>query len=242
MIIASTSTLHGTEYLSYLLPTLLEAFHVEPFHENDIKQLLFIPYARPGGISHEEYTERVRDAFEKTSITVKGIHEFENPQEALNTAEAIFTGGGNTFVLVKRLHDMDLMSLLRKKIYAGTCYVGTSAGSNICGLNMRNTNDMPIVMPSSFKTTGAIGYNINAHYLDPDPNSTHMGETREQRIKEFHCYNDLAVVGLREGSYIRVQGKEEILCGTASARIFTKGNDAVEVSPGYDFAPLYKIH
>ena len=237
MIIASTSTLHGTEYLSYLLPTLLEAFH-----ENDIKQLLFIPYARPGGISHEEYTERVRDAFEKTSITVKGIHEFENPQEALNSAEAIFTGGGNTFVLVKRLHDMDLMSLLRKKIYAGTCYVGTSAGSNICGLNIRNTNDMPIVMPSSFKTTGAIGYNINAHYLDPDPNSTHMGETREQRIKEFHCYNDLAVVGLREGSYIRVRAEEEILCGTTPARIFTKDKDAIEVNPGYDFAQLYKTH
>ncbi|QJP33393.1 dipeptidase PepE [Nonlabens sp. Ci31] len=237
MIIASTSTIHGTAYLSYLLPTLLE-----DFDKNNIQQLLFIPYARPGGISHQEYTERVRTAFQKTPITVKGIHEFENPQEALESAEAIFTGGGNTFVLVKMLHDLDLMSLLRKKIYAGTSYIGTSAGSNICGLNMRNTNDMPIVMPSSFKTTGAIGYNINAHYLDPDPNSTHMGETREQRIKEFHCYNDLAVVGLREGSYIRVQGKEEILCGTASARIFTKGNDAIEVSPGYDFAPLYKIH
>jgi dipeptidase E len=235
MIIASTSTIHGTEYLSYLLPTLLDAFH-----RNNIQQLLFIPYARPGGISHKEYTERVRTAFQMTPITVKGIHEFENPQEALKSAEAIFTGGGNTFVLVKMLHDLDLMTLLRKKIYAGTCYIGTSAGSNICGLNMRNTNDMPIVMPSSFKTTGAIGYNINAHYLDSDPNSTHMGETREQRIKEFHCYNDLAVVGLREGSYIRVQGKKEILCGTPTARILTKNNPAIEVNPGYDFAQLYK--
>jgi dipeptidase E len=233
MIIASTSTVHGTEYLSYLLPTLLETFH-----RNNIQQLLFIPYARPGGISHEEYTERVRAAFQNTPITVKGIQEFDNPKEALTNAEAIFTGGGNTFVLVKLLHDLDLMSLLRKKMYAGTCYIGTSAGSNICGLNIRNTNDMPIVKPSSFKTTGAIGYNINAHYLDPDPNSTHMGETREQRIKEFHCYNDLAVVGLREGSYIRVQGKEEILCGTTTARVFTKDKDAIEVNPGYDFAQL----
>ena len=126
MIIASTSTIHGTEYLSYLLPTLLEAFH-----RNNIQQLLFIPYARPGGISHKEYTERVRTAFQMTPITVKGIHEFENPQEALESAEAIFTGGGNTFVLVKMLHDLDLMTLLRKKIYAGTCYIGTSAAINI---------------------------------------------------------------------------------------------------------------
>ncbi|WP_213520745.1 dipeptidase PepE [Nonlabens sp.] len=237
MIIASTSTIHGTEYLSYLLPTLLEAFH-----KNHIQQLLFLPYARPGGISHMEYTEKVSTAFQKTPITVKGIHEFENPQKAIENAEAIFTGGGNTFVLVKMLHDLDLMSLLRKKIYAGTCYIGTSAGSNICGLNMRNTNDMPIVIPSSFKTTGAVAYNINAHYLDPDPNSTHMGETREQRIKEFHCYNDLAVVGLREGSYIRVQGNEEILCGTTTARVFTKDKDAIEVNPGYDFSTLFKAH
>lgn len=233
MIIASTSTIHGTDYLSYLLPEILEEIE-----EKQIKNLLFIPYARPGGISYDDYTNRVKIAFNDTNLKVKGIHEYENPEEAIQNAEAIFTGGGNTFVLVKTLHDLDLMNVLRKQIYSGTFYLGTSAGSNICGLNMRNTNDMPIVMPSSFKTMGTIGYNINAHYLDPDPSSTHMGETRQERIKEFHCYNNLAVVGLREGSYIRVQGKEELLCGKHAARVFTKDKDPVEVSTGYDFAEL----
>lgn len=235
MIIASTSTIHGTDYLSYLLPEILEVFQ-----EKQISNLLFIPYARPGGISHDTYTNKVKTAFKNTIIEVKGIHECDNPIKAIQNAEAIFTGGGNTFVLVKMLHDLDLMNVLRKQIYAGTFYVGTSAGSNICGLNMRNTNDMPIVMPSSFKTTGAIAYNINAHYLDPDPSSTHMGETREERIKEFHCYNNLPVVGLREGSFIRVKGKEEVLCGKHTARVFTNNNNPVEVPKGYDFAGLSK--
>jgi dipeptidase E len=233
MIIASTSTIHGTDYLSYLLPKILEVFR-----EKQITNLLFIPYARPGGISHDTYTDRVRIAFKDTIIDVKGIHEYDNPTTAIQNAEAIFTGGGNTFVLVKMLHDLNLMNVLRKQIYAGTFYIGTSAGSNICGLNMRNTNDMPVVMPSSFKTTGAIGYNINAHYLDPDPSSTHMGETREERIKEFHCYNNLPVVGLREGSFIRVIGKEELLCGKLSARIFAQDKEPVEVPTGYDFTKL----
>lgn len=233
MIIASTSTIHGTNYLSYLLPEILEVLE-----ERKIKHLLFIPYARPGGMSHDSYTNKVRTAFKDTEVEVKGIHEYENPRDAIENAEAIFTGGGNTFVLVKMLHDLDLINVLRKEVYAGTFYIGTSAGSNICGLNMRNTNDMPIVMPSSFKTMGAIGYNINAHYLDPDLSSTHMGETREERIKEFHCYNNLPVVGLREGSYIRIKGEKELLCGKHTARIFTQDNNPIEVPPGYDFRTL----
>jgi dipeptidase E len=235
MIIASTSTVHNTNYLSYLLPDIVDALET-----NNVKQLLFIPYARPGGVSFSEYTEKVKNAFQKTNITIKGIHEYTNPAEALDNSEAVFTGGGNTFVLVKTLHDLDLMNLLRKKIYAGTFYLGTSAGSNICGLNMRTTNDMPIVMPSDFKTTGAVGYNINAHYQDPDPTSTHMGETREERIKEFHCYNNLPVVGLREGSYVRVQENKEILCGSHTARIFQQNRTAIEVPSGYNFAELIK--
>ena len=235
MIIASTSTIHGSGYLAYILPEILNILKT-----NDIKELLFIPYARPGGITHDQYTDKVKEAFKETGVVVKGIHEELNPQEAIKNANAIFTGGGNTFVLVKTLHDLNLMETLRKQIYSGAFYIGTSAGSNICGLNMRNTNDMPIVMPSSFKTTGAIGYNINAHYLDPDTSSTHMGETREERIKEFHCYNNLPVVGLREGSYIRVKDKQEILSGPHTARVFTNDNNAIEVNSGYDFAQLSK--
>jgi dipeptidase E len=234
MIIASTSTLHGEDYLQYLLPVILKAFE-----ERQVSELLFIPYARPGGISHEQYTARVAKVMISSNINVKGLHEFSDPVQAIENATAIFTGGGNTFVLVKTLHEHALMPILRKKIYDGVLYIGTSAGSNICGLNMCTTNDMPIVMPSSFKTTGAIGYNINAHYLDPVSASEHMGETREQRIREYHTYNSVPVVGLREGSYIRVQGANEILRGPYNARIFRKDQPAVELEPDTN---LNQIH
>ncbi len=233
MIIASTSTIHGSGYLDYLTPVLQERLT-----SIGVTEVLFIPYARPGGISHDDYTARAALAFAKMNITTTGLHTIENPREAIEIAQAIFVGGGNTFQLVKMLHDMELMMPLRAAIYSGTFYLGTSAGSNICGLSMRTTNDMPIVQPSSFKTTGAIAYNINAHYQDPIENDTHMGETREQRIKEFHVYNSIPVVGLREGSYIDVSGAKEILEGKLSARIFKKDIPAQEVDPGFDFATL----
>ncbi|HTO36652.1 MAG TPA: Type 1 glutamine amidotransferase-like domain-containing protein, partial [Flavobacterium sp.] len=129
LIIASTSTIHGGEYLEYLLPEL------EVFFRN-VKTVLFIPYARPGGISHEDYTGKVREAFAKINIAVIGIHECENPADALKSAQGIFTGGGNTFLLVYQLYKNELMSLLRDVIRNGTPYLGTSAGSNICGLTI----------------------------------------------------------------------------------------------------------
>jgi len=233
MIIASTSTVYGSGYLEYLTPIIAKRLKA-----SEIKEVLFIPYARPGGITHDEYTKKAVAAFAKINIPIKGIHTYENPAEAIENAQAIFTGGGNTFQLVKMLHDLELMMPLRKAIYAGTFYLGTSAGSNICGLSMKNTNDMPIVQPTSFKTTGAIAYNINAHYQDPLENDTHMGETREQRIKEFHTYNSIPVVGLREGSYIDINNKAEILKGPHHARIFKPNEAALEVAPGFDFATL----
>lgn len=233
MIIASTSTVHSSGYLEYLMQDILQELAAVK-----ATSLLFIPFARPGGLTHDAYTKKVGDAFAPHGITVNGIHTFENMVEAINTATAIFTGGGNTFVLVKTLHDYDLMQPLRKAIYNGAFYLGTSAGSNICGLNMRTTNDMPVVMPASFKTTGAVGYNINPHYLDPEPGSTHMGETREERINEFHFYNNIPVVGLREGSYIKVKDDVELLCGSLTARIFTKDNPAIEVPPGHNLSTL----
>ncbi len=233
MIVASTSTLHGSGYLDYLTPVLQERLS-----EQGIKEVLFIPFARPGGISHDVYTAKAAAAFEKINVQVTGIHNHKDPIASLLNTSAIFTGGGNTFQLVKMLHDLNLMNPLREAIYKGTLYIGTSAGSNICGLNMKTTNDMPIVEPSSFKTTGAIGYNINAHYLDPIPGNTHMGETREQRIAEFHTYNTIPVIGLREGSYINVRGTEEILEGPLSARLFLPQQSPQEVAPGYDFSKL----
>jgi len=184
--------------------------------------LLFIPYARPGGISFNEYTKQAAQVFNKIGIDVKGIHEFRNSSIAVKNAEAIFTGGGNTFELVNQLHKHNLFSILSDVINDGTPYLGTSAGSNICGVTMMNTNDMPIVYPPSFLTLGIIPFNINAHYLDPDKSSTHMGETRETRIKEYHIYNDTSVLGLREGSWLEVNDSEIILKGTHSARWFEK--------------------
>ena len=224
IIIASTSTLHGGDYLDYLLPELQSFF-------SNVKELLFIPYARPSGISHEDYTKKVSEAFTKINITVKGIHEFENPIEALENAEGIFTGGGNTFLLVSQLYKNNVIDTLEKVVKNGTPYLGTSAGSNICGLTMSTTNDMPIVYPPSFRTLGFVSFNINPHYLDPIEGSTHMGETRETRINEFHHFNPQPVVGLREGSWLEVKGDSVKLKGTLTARIFKRNETPIEVGP-----------
>lgn len=224
IIIASTSTLHGGEYLDYLLPELQSFF-------SNVKELLFIPYARPSGISHDDYTKKVSEAFAKINISVKGIHEFENPIEALEKAQAIFTGGGNTFLLVSQLYKNNVIDTLEKVVKNGTPYLGTSAGSNICGLTMSTTNDMPIVYPPSFRTLGFVSFNINPHYLDPIEGSTHMGETRETRINEFHHFNPQPVVGLREGSWLEVKGDSVKLKGNLTARIFKRNETPFEVAP-----------
>jgi len=229
LIIASTSTLHGRGYLEYLLPTLTE-------HFAGCSSLIFIPYARPGGMSHDDYTARVAAFFTKLNITVKGIHEFADPKAALTDAEAVFTGGGNTFLLVSRLHKTGVMGSLAAAIERGVPYLGSSAGSNICGLTMQTTNDMPIVYPPSFKTLGAIPFNLNPHYQDPQPGSTHMGETRETRIKEFHQFNTQPVLGLREGSWLEVTGDTVVLKGDLPARLFRYGQEPVEVDAGSDLS------
>lgn len=225
LLVASTSTIYGSEYLEYLLPTL-KLFFV------DVKTILFIPYARPSGISYNEYTKVAKDAFANINIDVVGIHQFINPKVAILKAEAIFTGGGNTFELVNQLYKNDILSTLKNVLENGTPYLGTSAGSNICGINMMNTNDMPIVYPPSFTTLGVIPFNINAHYLDPIKGSKHKGETRETRIKEFHVFNDIDVLGLREGSWLEVKGAEIILKGDLTARLFQKDKKPIEISKG----------
>jgi dipeptidase E len=227
LIIASTSTVYGSGYLEYLLPTLSSFFA-------DVKTLLFIPYARPGGISYDEYTQIVKNSFATINIDVKGIHQFKNAKEAIQNAEAIFTGGGNTFELVNQLYKNDVIPDLRKVIKNGTLYLGTSAGSNICGVNMMNTNDMPIVYPPSFTTLGVIPFNINAHYLEPKKGSTHMGETRETRIKEFHIFNEIPVLGLREGSWLQVIGETITIKGNHTARLFLQNKKAVELESGVE--------
>ncbi|MFC4636252.1 dipeptidase PepE [Dokdonia ponticola] len=225
LIIASTSTLHRSDYLAYLLPTL------EVLYQN-ANTIVFIPYARPGGISHEQYTDIAAKAFKKIGKKIIGLHTYKNPVEAIENAEGIFTGGGNTFVLVNQLYKTEVLPVLRKKIFEGTPYLGTSAGSNICGLTMQTTNDMPIAYPPSFKTLGALPFNINPHYLDPIAGSTHMGETRETRIKEFHAHNHIPVIGLREGSWLEVLDNAITLRGTPTARVFEKDKVPYEITSG----------
>jgi dipeptidase E len=225
MILASTSTIHGSGYLEYLHPTL-------EGHLKELETVTFIPFARPGGISYDRYTDAVRNSFAKINIKVIGIHTYKDMKDALLNSEAIFIGGGNTFELLNQLYQQQLLVPLKNTIENGIPYLGTSAGSNICGLNIKNTNDMPIIYPPSFEALAIIPFNINAHYLDPLKGSKHMGETRETRIKEFHVFNETPVLGLREGSWISVEGDKISLKGKHTARLFNKNKEAVEVASG----------
>jgi dipeptidase E len=224
-ILASTSTIYGGTYLDYLSEALEDLFQ----HSEEI---LFVPYARPSGISYDTYTEIAEKTFLKLGKTLRGIHTFENQIEAVENAQGIFAGGGNSFVLVSELYHQNLITPLQKVIRNGTPYLGTSAGSNIAGPSIQTSNDMPIVYPPSFETLSIVPFNINPHYLDPDPNSKHKGETRETRIKEFHVFNDTPVLGLREGSWVRVKGHQSILKGEKlTARVFEKQQSPYEIAP-----------
>ncbi|MEZ4852798.1 dipeptidase PepE [Flavobacterium sp.] len=224
LIIASTSTLYGGSYLDYLTNVLIE-------HFKEATTILFIPYARPSGITYDEYTKKASTFFNKIGKKVVGIHEFEDPKKAIENAEGIFTGGGNTFLLVSTLYKNSIVETLAQQLQKGTPYLGTSAGSNITGLTMGTTNDMPIVYPPSFKTLSVIPFNINPHYIDTDTALNHMGETRETRIAEFHKFNPQPVIGLREGSWLQVKDTTIILKGELPARWFTANANPIEIFP-----------
>jgi dipeptidase E len=225
LLIVSTSTIYGASYLEYLANEIIDFF-------KDAKRILFIPYARPSGISHDDYTAKAAEFFESLGFEMRGAHTFKNAIEAVNWAEGFFTGGGNTFLLLKMLYGTGLFEAIDQRVKAGTPYMGTSAGCNLCGLTIGTTNDMPIVYPPSFKAFGWVPFNINPHYMDPLPGSTHMGETRETRIAEFHQFNAQPVIGLREGSWLRVENERVELKGTHTARWFQAGRVPVELSPG----------
>ncbi len=227
ILLASTSTLFGGKYLEYIKAEIADLF-------SGIDEIVFIPFARPGGISHDDYTAKVKEFFAQLNIEVKGLHEFENPVIAIYDAKGFFTGGGNTFLLVKTLHELDLMAALKENVENGKPYLGASAGSNIGGLNMKTTNDMPIVFPPSFDCMGLVPFNINPHYLDPNPDLKHNGETRETRIKEFLTQNDTKVIGLREGNWIRRVGNRITVEGNETTRIFENNKEPYEIESGVE--------
>ena len=231
LLVVSTSTVHGSPYLSYIMSEVQDFFR-------DVDEIIFVPYARPSGVSWESYSAKAAAAFAEAGMNLRGLETFADPVAAIREAKGVFTGGGNTFVLLKELYDSGVLDVLRHKILDGMPYMGTSAGSNITGMTIGTTNDMPIVYPPSFEALGVLPVNINPHYLDPDPDSKHMGETRETRIFEFHTMNNQPVIGLREGSWLEIRNEKALLKGALSARLFSQGKDPEELSPNTDISFL----
>ena len=226
MLLASTSTIYGQKYLEYLHDEIKNLF-------SGCKKILFVPYARPSGISHLEYTEKAKNVFKIINLEIIDYTN-EDLRESLEKCDGIFVGGGNTFLLLNKLYQYSLIDILKNKINSGIPYLGTSAGSNICGMTIGTTNDMPIVHVKSLEALGIINFNINPHYLDPIDGFEHMGESRETRINEFHKFNDQFVIGLREGSYLQVEGDDIYLKGLKHAVIFKKENEKFEIENGFN--------
>ena len=226
MLLASTSTIYGQKYLEYLHDEIKNLF-------SGCKKILFVPYARPSGISHLEYTEKAKNVFKILNLEIIDYTD-EDLRESLEKCDGIFAGGGNTFLLLNKLYQYNLIDILKNKINSGIPYLGTSAGSNICGMTIGTTNDMPIIHVKSLEALGIIDFNINPHYLDPIDGFEHMGESRETRINEFHKFNDQFVIGLREGSYLQVEGDDIYLKGLKHAVIFKKENEKFEIENGFN--------
>ncbi|MDD2243946.1 MAG: dipeptidase PepE [Dysgonamonadaceae bacterium] len=231
LLLISNSTNPGEGYLEYPIE------QIKTFLGEKTKNALFIPYAAVT-FSYEEYEEKVNNRFAEIGHHVTSIHRYINPIEAIENADAIVVGGGNTWQLVKILQEKGLMKSIKKKVKKGTPYIGWSAGSNIACPTLRTTNDMPIVQPLKFKTLKLVPFQINPHYLDDNP-ANHGGETREVRINEFIEVNrDLYVVGLREGTMLLLEDKELTLIGNRKARIFKYSQDPLELSNEDDFSFL----
>lgn len=231
LLLVSNSTLFGGGYLEHCQT------QIQDFFGKDVKKVLFVPYALH---DRDAYTKTARDKFKTLGYEVDGVHETTDPVAAVRKAEAIFIGGGNTFRLLKALYDNKLVMEIRKRVFNdGIPYMGSSAGTNVSTVSINTTNDMPIVYPPTFAAIGLVPFNINPHYLDTDPNSRHMGETREQRITQFHEESTTPVLGLREGCMLLVEGKKATLLGSTRARLFTPGKAAVEYDPGNDLSFLF---
>jgi len=228
LLLISNSTLHGSGYLEHCRDELVDFL-------DGARSILFVGWALH---DLDGYAAKAQSAFAGLGVDLTSIHRAADPVAAVDQAQAIFTGGGNTFRLLTRLYEHGVVEAIRARVGAGTPYIGTSAGSNVATANIKTTNDMPIVQPPSFDALALVPFNINPHYLDPDPSSKHMGETREQRIAEFHEMNDNPVVGLREGCMLRVEGATVTLKGVTDARVFRRGEAPQEFAPPADLSWL----
>jgi dipeptidase E len=231
VLLISNSTLYGSGYLDHAESEIQDFL-------GDLKRILFVPYAM---YDREKYAESARKRYDEMGYEMTSVHSASNPRQAIKETEAIFIGGGNTFRLLKALYDKNLLDTIRERVNDGMPYIGSSAGSNVAGPTIRTTNDMPIVQPPSFEALGLVSFQINPHFLDPDPNSKHMGETREERIRQFLEDNETTVAGLREGAMIRVENGTMYLKGSTGARIFIKNKEPIEVLPGARLDGLLKV-
>ena len=228
LLLISNSTLYGSGYLDHV--------------ETEIKDFLgkttttlFVPFAVR---DRRAYAEKAQERFRSMGFELRSVHDVSNMQRAIDEAEAIFVGGGNTFRLLKGLYDCKLLAPIRERVAAGMPYIGSSAGSIVACPTLRTTKDMPVVQPPSFDALGLVPFQISPHYLDPDPASTHMGETQEERIMQFLEENREAVVGLREGSVLRVQEGKVTLKGPHAARVFTSHEKPCEIATGSSLTEL----
>lgn len=222
LLLISNSTHYGSGYLDHVEGNIRRFL-------GPIRRALFAPFAL---YDHATYAARARQRFAAMGYGLESLHEASDLQQALADAEAIFVGGGNTFRLLKGLYDLDLLPAIQGRVEEGMAYIGASAGSIVACPTLKTTKDMPVVQPPFFDALGLVPFQISPHYLDPDPHSTHMGETQEERILQFLEENDAAVVGLREGAMLRVEDGSVRLEGCAGARIFERCQAPVEVAPG----------
>jgi dipeptidase E len=228
LLLLSNSTNFGSRYLDHAWEAIRTLF-------GSARLVAFVPFALH---DQDAYTARVQASFEREGLRVRGATSDAAGRALLESADGVFVGGGNTFRLLDHLLRSDLIEVLRRRALAGLPYLGASAGTNIAGPTIRTTNDMPIVEPSTLSALGLVPFQINPHYLDPDPASEHMGETRETRLREYLEENTAPVVGLREGSWLQATGALVTLGGARAARIFRRDRDPIEVPPGTDLSSL----
>lgn len=224
ILLISNSTMHGQGYLDHAEAEIRAVL-------GDARNVLFVPFAL---YDRAAYTERARGRLAQMGYRVHAAEEISGRQSSIEETDAIFVGGGNTFRLLKSLYDYSLLNPIRNFVLSGRPYIGSSAGSIVAGPSIKTTKDMPILEPPAFRALGLVNFQISPHYLDPDPNSTHMGETQEERIQQFLEENDTPVVGLRESSMLRVDGDSIILKGPLTARLFRRAEKPVECPPGSD--------
>lgn len=228
ILLISNSTLHGRGYLDHAEAEIRDVL-------GSAKRILFFPYAL---FDRDGYAAKARERFAAMGYELSSAHAAADPQKAIADADAIFIGGGNTFRLLKGLQDFGWIEPVRERVRNGAPYIGSSAGSNVAGPTIRTTKDMPIVQPRSFDSLGLVPFQISPHFQDPDPNSTHMGETQEERIIQFLEENETPVLGMREGAWVRASRGSVVLGGTRGARIFRRGESPVEKTTGDEISDL----